>query len=160
VPATSIETHDSTIAYLQSVSEVVAAFGTDEQHGLSDEEVRSRLERYGRNELTAEKPISSWRRFLAQFQDVLVILLLVAGAVSAALWFVERDEGAALRGYRDLRCRRAERGMGYIQEARAEAAVAALRAMSAADATSFAPANDGASLPQRSFPATSFLLRR
>ena len=59
MPATSIETHDSTIAYLQSVSEVVAAFGTDEQHGLSDEEVRSRLERYGRNELTAEKPIPS-----------------------------------------------------------------------------------------------------
>ena len=39
MPATSIETHDSTIAYLQSVSEVVAAFGTDEQHGLRDEEV-------------------------------------------------------------------------------------------------------------------------
>lgn len=93
MPATSIGTPDSTIAYLQSISDVVAAFGTDEQHGLSDEEVRSRLERYGRNELTAEKPIPSWRRFLAQFQDVLVVLLLVAGAVSAALWFVERDEG-------------------------------------------------------------------
>jgi hypothetical protein len=32
-----------------------------------------RLERYGKNELTAEKPVPAWRKFLAQFQDVLVI---------------------------------------------------------------------------------------
>jgi Ca2+-transporting ATPase len=151
VPATSIGTPDSTIAYLQSISDVVAAFGTDEQHGLSDEEVRSRLERYGRNELTAEKPIPSWRRFLAQFQDVLVVLLLVAGAVSAALWFVERDEGLPYEAIAIFAVVVLNAAMGYIQEARAEAAVAALRAMSAADATVI---RDG---ERRSIPATEIV---
>ena len=32
-----------------------------------------------------------WRRFLAQFQDILVILLIVATAISAAMWRYERD---------------------------------------------------------------------
>src|SRR5688500_10910565 len=65
--------------------------GTDPRHGLSDDEVRRRLEQYGRNELAAEPPVPAWRRLLAQFQDVLVILLLVATAISAGLWVFERD---------------------------------------------------------------------
>jgi Ca2+-transporting ATPase len=48
-------------------------------------------ERHGPTELTVEKPAPAWRRFLAQFQDALVILLLAATAISAALWAVERD---------------------------------------------------------------------
>ena len=68
-------------AYRQSVDELIAALGTDGQRGLTEEEARARLERYGRNELAAEKPVPAWRRFLAQFQDVLVVLLLVATAI-------------------------------------------------------------------------------
>ena len=60
-----------------SQDEVVAALATDPQAGLSLEEARGRLERHGRNELTAERPVPGWRKFLAQFQDVLVILLLI-----------------------------------------------------------------------------------
>jgi len=52
---------------------------------LSKAEARARLERYGRNELTAEQPVAAWRKFLAQFQDVRVILLLIATAISAAM---------------------------------------------------------------------------
>ncbi|MGA7901550.1 MAG: cation-transporting P-type ATPase, partial [Terrimicrobiaceae bacterium] len=62
-------------AYQQAIDEVLAALGTDARRGLSEEEAQARLERYGRNELTGEKPIPRWRKFLAHFQDVLVILL-------------------------------------------------------------------------------------
>ena len=55
--------------YRQTVESVLAALGTDPRHGLSEAEARSRLERDGRNELTAEKPVSAWRKFLAQFSD-------------------------------------------------------------------------------------------
>lgn len=54
------------------------ALGTDAESGLTKAEARVRLDRYGRNELTAEKPIPAWKKFVAQFRDVLVALLLVA----------------------------------------------------------------------------------
>ena len=77
---------ERTEAYHQRVDEVLTALGTDAQQGLSQGEARARLERYGKNELTAEKPVPAWRKFLAQFQDALVILLLIATVISAGLW--------------------------------------------------------------------------
>jgi Ca2+-transporting ATPase len=72
---------DQIPAYQPEFSEVLAALHTDERHGLNDAEARARLARYGRNELTADKPVSAWKKFLKQFQDALVILLLVATAI-------------------------------------------------------------------------------
>lgn len=72
-----------------------------------------------------------WRRLLAQFQDTLVLLLLAATAVSVALWAYERDaplpyEAIAIGAVVLLNAL-----IGYMQESRARAAVAALRAMTA-----------------------------
>ena len=78
-------------AYQQPFSQVLTALGADARRGLTDGEARVRLGRHGKNELTADTPVPSWRKFLAQFQDVLVVLLLVATAISAALWLYERD---------------------------------------------------------------------
>ena len=69
----------------QTADQVLSALDTDADVGLTSAEARSRLDRFGRNELAAEKPVPAWRKFLAQFKDVLVILLLVATAISAAL---------------------------------------------------------------------------
>src|SRR5215213_8689551 len=77
--------------YQQPLEKVVTGLGADLRTGLTQAEARSRLERYGRNELTAKKPVPAWRKFLAQFQDPLVLLLLVATMISAALWLYERD---------------------------------------------------------------------
>ena len=82
---------DALHAHRRSVEEVATALGTDTERGLSDAEAQARLKQHGPNELAAEQPVPAWRRFLAQFQDVLVILLLVATAISAGLWFLERD---------------------------------------------------------------------
>jgi Ca2+-transporting ATPase len=123
------------IAYRQRIEEVVAALGTDTQRGLTGREAPTRLLRDGRNELAAEKPIPAWRRFLAQFQDVLVLLLLVATAISVALWAIERDAALPYEAIAIFAVVLLNATMGYVQESRAESAVAALRAMSAADAT-------------------------
>jgi P-type Ca2+ transporter type 2C len=85
------ETTDPNRSYRQPIDDVVTALGTNAQHGLSDSEAQSRLQHHGRNELIADTPLPAWRRFLAQFQDALVILLLVATAISAGLWAWERD---------------------------------------------------------------------
>ena len=53
--------------------------------GLSDEEVQLRLQRYGPNRLTPPKKKSALMRFLNQFRDVLIYVLLVAAAVTFAL---------------------------------------------------------------------------
>ena len=134
MPTVSREAPDPGIAYRHAVDTVVASLESDQRRGLSDDEARLRLERDGRNELAAEKPVAAWRRLLAQFQDVLVILLLVATAISAALWAFERDAALPYEAIAIFAVVLLNATMGYIQEARAEAAVAALRAMSAADA--------------------------
>src|SRR3546814_10106496 len=77
--------------YRQSAAQLLVALRADGQLGLSSADAVNRLERYGRNELTAEKTVPAWRKFLAQFTDVLVLLLLVAGLISGGLWLYERD---------------------------------------------------------------------
>jgi Ca2+-transporting ATPase len=120
--------------YQLSVEAVIAALATDPGRGLSEAEARARLERDGRNELTAEAPVPAWRKLLAQFTDALVILLLIATGISAALWLVERDSALPYEAIAILAVVLLNAVMGYIQESRAESAVAALRKMSAAHA--------------------------
>jgi Ca2+-transporting ATPase len=126
---------DRASPYRQSVAEVVAVFRTDAHRGLTEDDARRRLEQYGRNELAAEKPVPAWRRFLAQFQNVLVILLLIATAISAGLWLYEPDAALPYEAIAIFAVVLLNATMGYVQESRAAAAVEALRAMSAAGAT-------------------------
>ena len=121
-------------AYQQPIDEVLAALGTDARRGLSEGEAQARLKRYGKNELTAEKPIPPWRKFLGHFQDVLVILLLIATLISAGLWLHERESALPYEAIAIFAIVLLNAVMGYIQESRAEQAVAALRQMSAAHA--------------------------
>ncbi|MDQ1254033.1 MAG: P-type Ca2+ transporter type [Euryarchaeota archaeon] len=125
---------DHIIPYQQPVNEVLAAFGTDARTGLSEKEAKERLIRYGKNELIAEKPVPAWRKFLAQFQDVLVILLLIATLISAGLWLYERDTELPYEAIAIFAVVLLNAVMGYVQQARAEEAMAALRQMSAAHA--------------------------
>jgi Ca2+-transporting ATPase len=124
-----------TPAYRQSVEEVLTAFDVDGGRGLSGVEARARLARLGPNELTADKPVPAWRRFLAQFRDVLVLLLLFATAISAGLWLVERDSALPYEAMAILAIVLLNAVMGYVQAARAESSVAALRRMAASQAT-------------------------
>ena len=125
---------DNVPAYQQPFELVVAALRSDARQGLSHDEARARLEQHGRNELAADPPVAAWRKFLAQFQDVLVILLLVATAISAGLWVYERDSALPYEAIAISAVVLLNAVMGYIQESRAESAVAALRQMAAAQA--------------------------
>ena len=132
--STTPRQHDQSTAYQQPVDEVLTTLDTDAQRGLRAREARARLDRYGPNELTAEKPMPGWRKFLAQFHDVLVILLLIATGISAGLWLYERASALPYEAMAILAVVLLNAVMGYLQESRAEQAVAALRQMSAAHA--------------------------
>jgi len=121
-------------AYRRPAADVVAALETNGQRGLSGTEAQERLRRYGRNELTAEKPVPAWKKFFGQFRDVLVILLLVATAISGALWLYERDSALPYEALAIFAVVLLNAVMGYVQQSRAEQAVAALRKMTAAEA--------------------------
>uniref|UniRef100_A0AAY4E861 Calcium-transporting ATPase n=1 Tax=Denticeps clupeoides TaxID=299321 RepID=A0AAY4E861_9TELE len=69
-------------AHTKSASEVLANFGVNENTGLTLEQVRGNLERYGPNELPAEEGKSLWELVVEQFEDLLVRILLLAACVS------------------------------------------------------------------------------
>jgi Ca2+-transporting ATPase len=123
------------IPYQQEAKEVLAVLGSDPHRGLSEKEARARLQRYGRNELATEKPVPAWRKFLAEFQNPLVILLLAATIISFGLWLYEAEGALPYEALAIFAVVFLNATMGYIQQARAASAVAALKQMAAAHAT-------------------------
>ena len=64
------------------VEQVTKELNTDPHTGLTEEEVKSRLEKYGYNELKKGKKISGFTIFVNQFKNILIIILLVAIGLS------------------------------------------------------------------------------
>ena len=56
-----------------------------ESTGLSQEEVQKRRQQYGTNELLKEKGTSAVKMFIEQFQDLLIVILLIATGLSIYL---------------------------------------------------------------------------
>jgi Ca2+-transporting ATPase len=121
-------------AYRQSVDDVLATLGTDATHGLTENDARARLEHYGLNELTTEPAVPLWRKFLGQFHDVLVVLLLLAAAISAGMWLYEGESALPYEAMAIFGVVLLNAVMGFVQQSRAEEAVAALRRMLEAQA--------------------------
>ena len=116
-------------------ADVAAELGTDLKAGLSSPEAQARLERAGLNELETEAAVPAWRRLLAQFKDALVLLLIAAALVSCVVWAVERDTSLPYEGLVILTIVLLNAILGFVQEGRAEKALAALRAMAAPEAS-------------------------
>ena len=80
-------------AHRLSAHEVVERLATSSNSGLDPDDVERRRVEHGPNELESAPPVPAWRRFLAQFQDVLVVLLLAATVISTILWALEGTTG-------------------------------------------------------------------
>ncbi len=80
--------------YQLEPAKVLDEFGVTTAQGLSTEEVAARLQKYGRNELKSAKPINPFKLFISQFNDALIIVLLVAATVSLGLSFVHSSDKA------------------------------------------------------------------
>ncbi|XP_039612713.1 sarcoplasmic/endoplasmic reticulum calcium ATPase 1 isoform X2 [Polypterus senegalus] len=78
--------------HTKSTSEVLDFFGVNENHGLSPEQVKRHLEKFGPNELPAEEGKSLWDLVVEQFEDLLVRILLLAACVSFVLALFEEGE--------------------------------------------------------------------
>ena len=82
--ATNIDTKSSTRWYTLTVEESLKRLDSGPR-GLSLDEAARRLEKFGPNELQAQGRISPWTILLEQFKNVLIIILLLATALSAFL---------------------------------------------------------------------------
>jgi Ca2+-transporting ATPase len=111
-----------------TVERVGRELGTDVKSGLSEAEARARLARLGPNRLTEAKPFPAWRLFLAQFEDLLIIILIIAALVSGII-LKELLDAAAIGVILLLNAL-----LGFIQEYRAERALAALKKLVAPQA--------------------------
>jgi Ca2+-transporting ATPase len=118
---------DERIWHALEVSDVLPALGTSPDRGLTADEAARRLARYGHNEL-AEKPRPGfWKMLLGQLSSFIVIVLIVAGVISAILGdYIEAGAILAIVVLNAV--------LGVVQERRAEEALAALRRMAAPEA--------------------------
>lgn len=119
---------------VRDADEVAALLGTDPHRGLTSAEAAHRLETVGPNELRSAPPVPLWRRLLRQLRDPLVYLLLGAVIVSFVAWLAEGAEGVPFDAVVILVIVVANAVLGYVQERKAEDAVAALQRISAATA--------------------------
>lgn len=115
--------------------QVATEFDTDIRRGLSSGKAIARLERYGPNQLEAAPAVPAWRKLIVQFADPLIYLLLAAVVISLIAWFLEGAEEVPFEAIVILTIVVLNGILGYVQEARAEQAVAALQRMAVATAS-------------------------
>ncbi|MDQ7781598.1 MAG: cation-translocating P-type ATPase [Desulfomonilaceae bacterium] len=96
--------------------------------GLTSEEARQRQERYGPNVLIEKKPKSPWVMFLDQFKDFMILVLIAAAVVAGLV-------GEAVDSIAILVIVLLNAVLGFVQEYRAEKAMAALKKLAAPSAT-------------------------
>lgn len=113
--------------YQQSLPAIYQELETDE-HGLQQSAAAQRLEQYGPNALNQQKTTSLLQKFIAQFKDFMIIVLLVAALIAAFT-------GEAVDAVIILLVVILNAIFGVFQESKAEEAINALKEMSAPDAT-------------------------
>lgn len=116
--------HDGQKAvFALSKVELQEKFQTSFEKGLSSAQAEAAREKYGPNQLTEAPPVPVWRRFLAQFNDLVIWVLIAAALISGVMG--EWADALAIFSIVVMN------GMlGFYQEERAERALAALQKLS------------------------------
>ena len=114
----------------KEVKRVEEEFGTNQEYGITQEEAKKRIEHYGKNKLADKKKENIFIRFIKQFNDFMIIILIVASIISAV---VSKFDGSgdyidsiiiiAIVVFNAI--------MGLLQEAKAEKSLEALKTMTA-----------------------------
>jgi len=107
----------------KNIEEVIGELGSSLQ-GLSEEEARNRLIKHGPNELTEKKKKSPYMMFLDQFKDFMILVLIAAAVISGVI-------GGATDTIAIIVIVILNAVIGFVQEFRAEKAMALLRKLSA-----------------------------
>ena len=115
----------------KSAEDALRELGTDGEEGLSSAEAKKRLAQFGANKLAEKKKKSTLRRFFEQFKDVMIIILMLAAAVSFVVACVEGDPMEFIEPALIIFIVILNAVLGLVQENKAEKALEALQNMSA-----------------------------
>ncbi|NJO21391.1 MAG: hypothetical protein HC838_17020 [Spirulinaceae cyanobacterium RM2_2_10] len=122
--------------HAQPLDETLTALQTDLKQGLTREEAIARLEYYGCNEIIETAGRSSWQILLDQFSNIMLVLLIGVAVVAGIMDFLSLRSGELEGGlpFKDtiaiLLIVILNGILGYVQEVRAEQALASLKQMS------------------------------
>jgi Ca2+-transporting ATPase len=126
-PPSPKENPDQANWHTLSADQTLKQLATPSESGLTSEEAAKRLEAYGPNQLAEAPGVTFWQMLIDQFNNFVVILLIVAAIISALLGDIE--EAAAILAIVILNAT-----LGVVQERRAEQALAALKKLAAPEA--------------------------
>ena len=116
--------------HTKGISKVEEELGTSIRQGLSGKEAKERLQKEGPNELANKKKESLLVRFLKQFNDFMIIILIIASIISAVVASIE-GSGDYMDSIIIIAIVIVNAMMGVLQEAKAEKALEALKNMTA-----------------------------
>ena len=125
------------IWHSEDLEKVLEALEADQETGLTPELAAERLQSYGPNKLKEKKARTFWGRFLDQMKDAMVIILLIAAAVSLGLSIYNHFTGGEADWIEPIviiAIVLINALLGVIQESKAEAALEALKNMAAPEA--------------------------
>ena len=116
--------------YTKDLETITKELRSNVERGLNEEEVHRRIEKYGKNRLKEKKKESMFVRFIKQFNDFMIIILIIASIVSAVIAYVE-GSGDYIDSIIIIAIVIFNAIMGLVQETKAEKSLEALKKLSA-----------------------------
>ena len=119
------------LAHNKPINELLSELSVNENSGLSTDDASERYQKHGANKLKEKKKKSVLGRFIDQFRDVMILILIAAAIVSFTIICVEKNWAELFEPALILLIVILNAVMGVYQEGKAEKALDALKNMSA-----------------------------
>ena len=120
--------------HIEKIETLVSNLNSDIQNGLSASQVITKKNEFGENKLVGKKKKTLLQRFLAQFEDIMIIILLIAALISLVVAINGHDVKEFFEPALILLIVILNSILGVVQESKAEKSLEALQNMSAPNA--------------------------
>ena len=117
-----------------SKEELLKKYNTNVKTGLSSSNIEELLSKYGKNQLKEKKKKSLLQKFIEQFKDLMVIILIIASIISFVIAILEHDKGELFEPLLIAFIVIMNAILGVVQESRAEKSLEALKKLSSQNA--------------------------